>query len=200
MCGEYGEKNKRAHYHAILFGFDFPDKHHHHTQRGNKVYTSDLLDKTWGKGFADIGTVNYQSAAYTARYILKKQYGTQAEKFYGMSINLQTRKKEYRIHPEYTKCSLKPGIGKTFYEKYFSDLFPRDVIHMNGRTFPMPDYYRKLLAKDIPGMSDELKALRLEKAKGDPKSREQRHEKSKARMAVKEKCHQLKANRLLREI
>lgn len=58
-CGEYGEKNKRPHYHAIVFGAGFQDRN--------------LLKEVWGKGFIYLGTVTYDSARYVVDY-MKKQH------------------------------------------------------------------------------------------------------------------------------
>lgn len=71
-CGEYGEKLSRPHYHAILFNYDFPDKKVFSEKNGNTIYTSELLEDIWGKGFCTIGDVTFQSAAYVARYVMKK--------------------------------------------------------------------------------------------------------------------------------
>ncbi len=78
MCGEYGnatEENNwiaRPHYHAIIFGYSFPNQKLVNIRNGNRVYTSDLLTKLWKHGTHEIGTVTFQSAGYVARYILKK--------------------------------------------------------------------------------------------------------------------------------
>ena len=71
-AGEYGEKNGRPHYHAILFNFDFPDKKLHTIRNGYPVWISKSLDEIWGLGICEIGTVTYESAAYVARYIVDK--------------------------------------------------------------------------------------------------------------------------------
>jgi len=38
MCGEYGEENFRPHFHALLFGREFPDRKHL-----QKLSTGDIL-------------------------------------------------------------------------------------------------------------------------------------------------------------
>ena len=83
-CGEYGAKLGRPHYHACLFGFDFPDKElQRYSKTGEKLYRSDLLDSAWqNKGWALIGEVTFQSAAYVARYITKKITGEAAHDHY----------------------------------------------------------------------------------------------------------------------
>ena len=72
-CGEYGESTSRPHYHAIIFGYDFPDKKKWRTtDRGDILYRSPLLETLWDKGSSEIGSVTFESAAYVARYSLKK--------------------------------------------------------------------------------------------------------------------------------
>lgn len=73
MCGEYGETTLRPHYHVILFNFDLPDRRlYRRSHSGDHLFTSEILTKIWGKGFCPFGNVTFQSAAYTARYIMKK--------------------------------------------------------------------------------------------------------------------------------
>uniref|UniRef100_UPI0040482461 rolling circle replication-associated protein n=1 Tax=Shewanella sp. TaxID=50422 RepID=UPI0040482461 len=78
QCGEYGSKTHRPHYHACLFGHDFKDKTlWQKGSDGTPLYISSSLQDLWSSdghsiGFSTIGTVTFQSAAYVARYIMKK--------------------------------------------------------------------------------------------------------------------------------
>ena len=54
MCGEYGEDFGRPHYHACIFGFDFPDKVHWKTFNGCKLFTSEILEDLWSFGFCTV--------------------------------------------------------------------------------------------------------------------------------------------------
>ena len=74
-CGEYGENKNRPHYHAIIFGYSFPDKRLHTKQNGNLLYRSRLLEKAWPYGYSMIGNVSFESCAYVARYVMKKRKG-----------------------------------------------------------------------------------------------------------------------------
>jgi hypothetical protein len=62
-CGEYGDLNLRPHYHAILFGYDFPDKILFANKGGNNLYISQKLKQLWPYGFSTIGDVTFDSAA-----------------------------------------------------------------------------------------------------------------------------------------
>ena len=66
MCGEYGDLFKRPHYHAILFGLDFPDKQLHKIKDGMRYYTSDILHDLWPSGFNVISDVTFDTCAYVA--------------------------------------------------------------------------------------------------------------------------------------
>lgn len=190
MCGEYGnlccehgnwtespvldrpdiQKCKtcttgRPHYHAIIFNYDFPDKKFFTIRKGNRVYTSEMLSLVWPWGHHEISGASFQSASYVAQYILKKQNGKWAEKAYTV---------HNRIAP-YTQMSLRPGIGKKFYEKYKSDFFPQDfAVTPDGRQMPVPHYYSNLLKIEDPELYKLLKAKRLEKALENTKSDKER--------------------------
>ena len=47
VAGEYGLKDGRSHWHAILFGYDFPDKEPVYVSKGFIHYSSKLLDECW---------------------------------------------------------------------------------------------------------------------------------------------------------
>lgn len=163
-CGEYGETTRRPHYHAILFGIDFADKKtHSKNAQGDQIYTSETLAKIWGKGHCWIGSVTDKSAAYVARYIMKKVTGEQANAHYE-SLNLSTGE-IYRLTPEYITMSNRPGIGYTWFEQYAQDVFPSDTVITNGKETLPPKYYLRKLAEQSPKAQARITAKRIKRAK-----------------------------------
>lgn len=146
MCGEYGEKFKRPHYHACIFGHDFTDRViARKSGAGFYSYTSESLSALWKYGDSYVGDLTFESAAYTARYVTTKLLG-EAAKNAPVYVNSDTGELFKRI-PEFTKMSLKPGIGRFFYEKFKSDIFPHDRVVIRGVQCRPPRYYSKLYSK-----------------------------------------------------
>nr|QJB20061.1 MAG: replication initiator protein [Microvirus sp.] len=151
-AGEYGDGDGRRpinpHYHACVFGYDFPDKVlYKTTPRGDRLYTSPILSDLWGLGYAVIGDVTFESAAYVARYTLKKIYGDQAEAHYSGRL------------PEKSWSS--NGLGKDWFEKFYTDVYPSDEILLHGgRKLAPPPYYDALLLKNHPDLHAELLDIR----------------------------------------
>jgi len=181
LCGEYGEKTQRAHYHVLIFGWTPKDQKFWSTSSSeikSKIYTSATLEKIWGKGRTYIGEVTFESAAYVARYIMKKINGRQAKKHYE-SVNPETGEIINR-KPEYTKMSLKPGIGATWLEKYKADAYPEGKVVARGHKSKTPKYYDKKYKKTNPlDYEDLLYERHKEMSK-------QTGENSKERLAVRE--------------
>ena len=119
MCGEYGEKFTRPHYHACLFGLDFPDKELIKEEEGILLFSSVILEKIWGKGICSVGEMTFETAAYCARYIAKKVTGDQAEDHYTTTNPLTGD--IIRLQEEYNTMSRRPGIAKDWYDKYTSE-------------------------------------------------------------------------------
>jgi len=164
MCGEYGETFGRPHYHAIIFNLDFPDKKLWKLERENPLYTSQLLTDTWGKGHASLGSVTFQSAAYVARYVMKKVTGEAAADHYSW-IDPETGEIHDRT-PEFTKMSLKPGIGSTWFAKYKRDVFPHDFVVVNGKKVAPPKFYTSQHEILYP---DEVASIKLRRKKNASK-------------------------------
>ena len=73
-AAEYGSTTHRAHYHLIIYGFDFPDKiPFKRSKRGNLIYVSSLLESLWGLGICtvDSSNVNSNIIAYCSKYLSK---------------------------------------------------------------------------------------------------------------------------------
>lgn len=151
MCGEYGERSYRAHYHALLFGWYPTDG----VQCGKDIVSSRELSSVWEKGFAAVGQVSYESAGYVARYVMKKQYDGQNGKRYER-VDPSTGE-IYKVEPEFSKMSLKPGIGAGWFDKYWKDVYiARDgVVQAKGRVSKAPRYYDRLLERIDPYLKDE---------------------------------------------
>lgn len=162
-CGEYGETTGRPHYHAILFGVDFSDKKKHSLNpQGQTIYTSQLLDTIWGRGFCTIGEVNFETCAYVARYVMKKRTGETAAAHYE-TLNLATGEIGQRL-PEYATMSLRPGIGANWYARYAQDVFPSDNVVVRGKETHPPRYYHTLLNRQSETAAKAIKYQRIRRA------------------------------------
>jgi len=147
-CGEYGDQGGRPHYHAILFGVDFADREPWATSgAGHAQFTSPFLSTMWEHGLATFGSVTFESAGYCARYCLKKVNGDRAEEHY-RRVDPESGE-VYWLTPEYATMSLKPGIGKRWFEKYGNEVANYDGCVVNGRMTGSPRYYDKLRGKAV---------------------------------------------------
>lgn len=158
-CGEYGSKLGRPHYHAIIFGFDFPDKTLWGRKNGQLLYVSEYLKKRWIYGFHTIGQVTMDSCQYVAQYVAKKF--TNKDPFL---VDKYYNKRE----PEFHHMSRRPGIGGDWFEEFFADVYPNDRIVHQGKTMKPPKYFDYLLEKLHPEIFCEVKRIREENyAKSD---------------------------------
>lgn len=207
-CGEYGDQTHRPHYHSILFNLDFPDKVYlKTTESGSKLYTSKQLDKLWGHGDTYIGEVTFESAAYCARYTMKKLTGA--------------RKSEYgsRI-PEYSTMSRGGrgglgGIGAPWLQKWKRDVFPSDFCIVNGRRVRVPKAYDQLMIREetpigkwvedhtgFPIFMPSLQKTPMEKQKSKRRRSALKHSDNhtRERLDVIEEITELRIQRLTRSI
>lgn len=194
-CGEYGENLGRPHYHALLFGFDFEDKYPFKQSRNGEIYyRSPTLEELWPSGQSMIGSVTFESAAYVARYISKKITGPDAEDHYAV-VDLETSETLGQKKPEYVTMSRRPGIGKHWFEKYSSDVFPSDEIVLRGKRLKPPKFYTNLL--DEP--SREAVKSRRESAAHHENLRLRRYaDLTSERLMVREIVHETQAQQLKR--
>lgn len=138
-CGEYGETTVRPHYHAVMFGVDFPDRREHgKSKSGLPQWHSAELEELWGLGRCLLGTFTPESAGYVAGYVLKKQLGDSAKAAYEF---LDPLTGEVIYAPPFVCMSRRPGIGTSFYEKFRSDMFPSDEVVIRGKASAVPTFY-----------------------------------------------------------
>ena len=157
QCGEYGDETNRPHYHAILYNVSFPDQELMKQQNGYSLFVSETLDKLWKYGYCWFGSVSFDSAAYVARYCMKKITGTKAHDHY---LRHDEYGNEYWLKPEYSTMS--KGIGKEFYEEYKTDLYPESQCPIPGRGVygKPPRYFDKLHTISHPEEMEEVKEAR----------------------------------------
>lgn len=160
MCGEYGEQFSRPHYHACIFGYSFPDKKVWRKSGTFIIYQSDELSSLWEHGFHSIGELNFDTACYCARYVMKKVTGEKSGEHYGNFRTCGEDSKQPRA-VEYCAMSRRPGIGRLWYEKYRTDLYNSDIcVTKPGFISKPPQYYDRLLASEFPNWHELVKASR----------------------------------------
>ena len=192
-CGEYGKSFGRPHYHALLFGCAFDDQVlFSHSVSGEPLYCSAQLSALWGAGFCTVGAVTFESAAYVARYVVKKVTGAAAARHYER-VDSETGE-VLKLEPEYTTMSLKPGIGAGWFEKYKSEVYPSDEVVMRGRVMRPPRFYDVLL-----GREDKV-ALELVKSERVHSSWEHLADQSPARLLVRETVKEAQSRFLKRSL
>jgi len=191
-CGEYGSELSRPHHHACLFNFDFPDKILWSVRDDVRLFRSPALEELWPFGFCTIGEVSYQSAAYVSRYITKKVNGSLAESHY-RRVDESTGEC-WQIEPEFITMSRRPGIGRRWFDKYKTDVFPKDFISFEGKKFKSPAYYDRVY--------DSIDPVSFENIKFDRKLALLKHSgnNTKKRLAVREQVQLSKCDKLIRSI
>lgn len=154
-CGEYGDKKGRPHYHLILFNCPIPDlQDDHRNALGNMITRSPSIEKIWGKGLVGIGEVNFQSASYTARYMMKKHKGRDSQYY-----------EQNGLVPEFNRVSRRPGLAKTYYDENRDKIYRYDEIIITGgdgkalKVKP-PGYYDRLYDIDYPDTMEKIKEKR----------------------------------------
>lgn len=163
MCGEYGEDFQRPHFHALLFNCFFTDrKVYSRLASGSTLYTSERLSELWPYGFSSIGDCTFESAAYVARYCMKKVTGPRAQAHYER-VDWATGEIT-SVTPEFNRMSLKPGIGASWFAKYRKDVYPGDFVVVNGMKAKPPRFYDNLLKSAGDFDSDLVEFLRYQKA------------------------------------
>lgn len=162
MCGEYGENFGRPHFHALLFGVGFGDRVVHSDRGGTVLYRSAELERLWPHGFSSIGEVNFETAAYCARYVMKKVTGQAAEDHYEVVL---TSGEVVKVAPEFCRMSLKPGIGFNWLLRYWSDVFSdgKDSVPVFEKREAVPRYYLKLLERFDADLAADVSRRRYDR-------------------------------------
>lgn len=145
-CGEYGSQNGRPHYHAIIFGYDFPDKEYLCNDGVSHIFRSSELESLWKFGMSSIGEVSMESCAYVARYTTKKASNARGDEFLLMSR--------------------RPGIAANWFKSHKDLVYLTDTIYGSfGHTHKVRPsrYFDKLAQKEGIDLT-EVKAKRTKRA------------------------------------
>ncbi|AXH75805.1 MAG: replication initiator protein [Microviridae sp.] len=171
LAGEYGDVNKRPHYHALLFNCPFTDLVRWSSgKRGEPLYTSRELSELWGKGHCSLGEVTYESAVYCAKYGLKKLKVNAdsppaiREEYERRYVVYDADGVVYERVPEFAVMSRRPGIGADYYNKYGKEVRDHDSVVVSGRKVRPPRFYDGRSEVVDPERFEELKAARKREA------------------------------------
>lgn len=212
-CGEYSPQKKRPigpfnpdhymgegqrpHYHAIIFNHDFPDKKLWSVRNGINIYTSDLLTNIWGRGHCTVGDLTYESAAYVARYSLKKINGPLEQKPHPVTGLLPYERictvTGAIIEVEKERFQMSNGLGKDFATNYLSDIYPLDHVVINGYETRPPRYYDDIYDAEN---HDSLEAIKLRRIRNMEKHVA---DNTPARLREREKVKLAQLNQLKRD-
>lgn len=168
--GEYGDENWRPHYHVALFGYPHCRYGNTHANKPPSVKNEwpqrdccdvcDLVRDTWGKGRVFIGDLSTESAQYISGYVTKKMTAGD-----GWEVFLNGR------YPEFSRMSLRPGIGFSAMHDVASELMRLDLdtsqadvpsgLRHGKRVLPLGRYLtrslRKMVGKDEKAPQEVVK-------------------------------------------
>lgn len=179
MCGEYGGKYKRPHFHAVIFGHTFADQYDSQDAGGQRQVMSEELNKLWSEritkespitniGRATVDSFSFAGAAYVAGYVAKKSSTTEILGPIVTTLGTGGTIKYTALSPEYQKLSTgnKPnqGLGGPWITKphNLDRTYSDDFLMIGEWTFPIPKYYDLILSRVDPARWEAVQANRLE--------------------------------------
>lgn len=159
-CGEYGDETFRPHYHVLLFSqiseVDLEPEPIRYL-RGNWLYKSDRLASVWQNGMVGLAPMTWETAAYTARYCMKKLGGAAADDY-----------KVFGIEPEFCVMSRRPGIGYHYYEDHKDEIYRHCSFSVatekGGHKLRPSRYYDRLYDLECPDIMHDIRLARRSSA------------------------------------
>lgn len=159
-CGEYGSKSWRPHYHFCLMNLPLDDLYVVCKNKlGMPLYSSSFIEETWGNGMVALAPLNWQNAAYTARYVQKKA-----------DISPMIYEK-IGIPKEFQTMSRRPGLGRYWFDEHCNEIYETDQVVLPAMskdkpsTFRPPKYFDALMKERDPYRMAEIKSQRAEVAR-----------------------------------
>lgn len=193
-CGEYGGETLRAHYHVLLFGVPLDDlSPAGKGKRGDPLYVSPTLNELWGFGIVWIGQCTVQSCHYTTGYLTKKLGRRDDDAAYKrQEINAETGEfREWQVDREFLLMSRRPAIGREWFNRFKSDVYPSGFVIVDGAKVPAPSYFNRLMAEE------EQRAMKLKRREF---ARLRPEEQGEWRMAAKDESKRLALARHSRDL
>lgn len=156
-CGEYGQgtDKPRPHYHMILFGvpLDWSENYDWYVDKTffKERFKNPYIDKYWDKGMVEISVCEWNAAAYTARYCVKKIFEKESDY------------DNEGVYHEFVRMS--NGIGKKYYQENKDKIYKNDSvlmknIHGNTCNYKPPKYFDKMFKEERPTEMWEIKLNR----------------------------------------
>ena len=108
-----------------------------------------------------VGELTFESAAYVARYVVKKRTGKEAKTHY---TRMYESGELVDLKPEFVTMSRRPGIGNEWFKKYKNDVYPKDFTTIRGKRMKPPKYYDRLLEELDPDVFERIKQDRRDSA------------------------------------
>lgn len=158
ICGEYGDRTQRPHYHAVLYGPGFLDRDIHRYASGAPVFRSAELESAWGHGLCEFTGLNYAAARYVAGYVRKKVRQRDHPNHY-MRVDPKTGEL-VELEKEYGRMSRRPALGLQWIRRYWRDVYPRDFVVMDGQELKPPRFYDKWMDEHHPEVMEKVREKR----------------------------------------
>jgi hypothetical protein len=128
------------------------------------LYSSELLARLWPLGYSSIGDVTFQSAAYVARYVMKKRMTSSLGDRSVEIIDVDTGEVFRRV-AEFNHMSNRPGVGAEWFKRFRGEVYPRGKVVVNGAEQKAPKYYDKLYEELDPFGKEALDYSRYVEAR-----------------------------------
>lgn len=138
LSAEYGKRTHRPHYHALIFGFNFPDAvFYKKSKRGNIIYMSSVLNKLWKHGICTVDSkrVTPSIARYCSKYVSKDHNASDTFSICSNGLGMEMMMKKFN-GLYYIIEGVRYPVPRVVWQRYIEELY-------SGGILPFTTKYRK---------------------------------------------------------
>lgn len=131
---EYGDKFKRPHHHAIIYGINFEEDRHEQelSKSGHIQYYSKTLEELWACGSISVQDLNPNNTIYISQYTLKKYKNPDENKKWRPLMTFSNRCK----------------IGTKWIRRNYKEILKGYLTDNEGKKYRIPQSYKNSLKND----------------------------------------------------